>query len=137
MRRGVGSSGWSRSVRYVGNPSLYVNVLFSSSPRADDRAGKSTWLFICNPLFAERLLRATEVMSQAPIDWSQVSILAITPRLRPKLPSTLIALQAIVLKLLQPWGIDGYLEWLQNLRHSYAVRRDRMVRLSLIRLLDV
>ncbi|EIM84645.1 PLP-dependent transferase [Stereum hirsutum FP-91666 SS1] len=66
--------------------------------------GSRLGYFVCNPLFAERLLRGSEVMSQAPSGWSQ----------------------AIVLKLLQSWGIDGYLEWLQNLRHSYAVRRDWM-----------
>jgi aromatic amino acid aminotransferase I / 2-aminoadipate transaminase len=35
--------------------------------------GNRLGYFVCNPLFAERLLRATEVMTQTPSGWSQVS----------------------------------------------------------------
>lgn len=60
---------------------------------------------MCNPLFAERLVRATEVVSQTPSGWSQ----------------------AIILELLRAWGTEGYLQWLSNLRSSYTVRRNWMV----------
>lgn len=62
--------------------------------------------FVGTPLFIERLLRATEVQSQAPSGWSQ----------------------AIVLELLKRWGQDGYLQWLSNVKDAYTVRRDWMVR---------
>lgn len=69
-------------------------------------------------------------MSQAPSGWSQVRryLLLSLVCLGTYSSFTECDLQAIVLKLLQSWGIEGYLEWLQNLRHSYAVRRDWMVR---------
>lgn len=56
-------------------------------------------------MFAERLLRATEVTTQAPSGFSQ----------------------AITLELLNTWGQDGYLKWLSNLKDSYAKRRNWMV----------
>lgn len=58
--------------------------------------------FVANPVFTERLLRATEVETQDPAGLSQ----------------------ALVLGLLQQWGIDGYLIWLQNLQFQYRERRD-------------
>ncbi|KAL4911473.1 hypothetical protein BDW74DRAFT_172932 [Aspergillus multicolor] len=61
--------------------------------------------FIANPLFTERLLRATEVETQDPAGLSQAFILA----------------------LLRKWGVDGYLEWLQRLQEQYRVRRDWLV----------
>lgn len=60
--------------------------------------------YVCNPLFAERLLRATEVESQTPSGWSQ----------------------GIIYSLLQTWGRDGYLTWLSRLRDTYQTRRDAM-----------
>jgi aromatic amino acid aminotransferase I len=56
-------------------------------------------------MFAERLLRATEVTTQAPSGFSQ----------------------AITLELLNTWGQDGYLKWLSNLKDSYTKRRNWMV----------
>ncbi|PYH91571.1 aromatic aminotransferase Aro8 [Aspergillus ellipticus CBS 707.79] len=61
--------------------------------------------FIANSMLAERLLRATEVETQDPPGLSQ----------------------AVVLSLLQNWGMDGYLTWLQNLRLEYQKRRDWMI----------
>ncbi|KAL4992360.1 pyridoxal phosphate-dependent transferase, partial [Aspergillus falconensis] len=61
--------------------------------------------FIANPLFAERLLRATEVETQDPAGLSQ----------------------AFVLALLRKWSVDGYLEWLHRLQRQYQVRRDWIV----------
>ncbi|KAL4738451.1 pyridoxal phosphate-dependent transferase [Aspergillus similis] len=61
--------------------------------------------FVANPLFTERLLRATEVETQDPAGLSQAFILA----------------------LLRKWGVDGYLEWLQRLQGQYRVRRDWIV----------
>ena len=58
--------------------------------------------FIANPMFIERLLRATEVETQDPAGLSQ----------------------AFVLSLLQRWGVDGYLVWLQRLQLQYQTRRD-------------
>lgn len=58
--------------------------------------------FVANPVFTERLLRATEVETQDPAGLSQ----------------------ALVLSLLRRWGIDGYLVWLQSLQFQYRERRD-------------
>jgi aromatic amino acid aminotransferase I len=58
--------------------------------------------FIANPIFAERLLRATEVETQDPSGFSQ----------------------ALVFELLKNWGFDGYLAWQQRLRMEYRTRRD-------------
>ncbi|KAI8237563.1 Aromatic amino acid aminotransferase [Colletotrichum sp. SAR 10_86] len=58
--------------------------------------------FVANPVFTERLLRATEVETQDPAGLSQ----------------------ALVLGLLRRWGIDGYLTWLQSLQFQYRERRD-------------
>ncbi|KAF9260461.1 PLP-dependent transferase [Marasmius fiardii PR-910] len=76
--------------------------------------GNRLGYFICNPVFAERLLRATEVMTQAPAGWSQI----------------------IVEELLTTWGQEGFLRWMTGLRHKYAVRRDWMCD-SLAELFDV
>lgn len=62
--------------------------------------------FIANPMFTERLLRATEVETQDPAGLSQL----------------------FVLGLLQQWTIDGYLLWLQGLQFQYRERRDWLVR---------
>ncbi|OJK04015.1 hypothetical protein ASPACDRAFT_1852931 [Aspergillus aculeatus ATCC 16872] len=62
--------------------------------------------FIAHPFFIQRLLLATEVETQDPSGLSQ----------------------AVALNLLQTWGVDGYLTWLQNLRHEYQARRDWMIR---------
>ncbi|KAK6187986.1 hypothetical protein LQW54_013581 [Pestalotiopsis sp. IQ-011] len=61
--------------------------------------------FVANPLFTERLLRATEVETQDPAGLSQ----------------------ALVLELLTHWSLDGYVAWLQGLRLEYQRRRDWMV----------
>ncbi|KAL0565611.1 hypothetical protein V5O48_016415, partial [Marasmius crinis-equi] len=66
--------------------------------------GNRLGYFVCNPIFAERLLRATEVMTQSPSGWSQI----------------------VIEELLVTWGQQGFLRWLMGLRHSYAVRRDWM-----------
>lgn len=60
---------------------------------------------MANSVFTERLLRATEVETQDPAGLSQV----------------------FVLSLMQRWGMDGYLAWLQNLRNQYHTRRDWMI----------
>lgn len=61
--------------------------------------------FVANPLFTERLLRATEVETQDPSGISQ----------------------ALVLSLLTSWTTSGYITWLQNLRLEYQKRRDWML----------
>lgn len=59
--------------------------------------------FVANPIFTERLLRATEVDTQDPAGLSQ----------------------AFTLGLINSWGgIDGFLGWMQVLRTQYRVRRD-------------
>lgn len=58
--------------------------------------------FVVNPLFWERLLRATEVETQAPSGWSQ----------------------AIIYTLLHKWGIKGYVQWLMTLKNQYQTRRN-------------
>ncbi|KAF8915481.1 pyridoxal phosphate-dependent transferase [Mucidula mucida] len=75
---------------------------FSKTLAPGNRLG---W-FTANPLFAERLLRATEVTTQTPSGWSQV----------------------IITQLLQSWGpgISGYLVWLSRLRSQYEMRRTWM-----------
>ncbi|KAF5392412.1 hypothetical protein D9757_002328 [Collybiopsis confluens] len=60
--------------------------------------------FVCNPVFAERILRATEVTSQAPSGLSQ----------------------ALIEALLTAWGQTGFLRWMANLREIYTMRRDWM-----------
>lgn len=58
--------------------------------------------FVANPVFTERLLRATGVETQDPAGHSQ----------------------ALVLGLLRRWGIHGYLVRLQSLQFQYRERRD-------------
>lgn len=58
--------------------------------------------FIANSVFIERLLRATEVETQGPAGLSQ----------------------AFVTGLLDQWGVDGYFNWLQNLKTQYDRRRN-------------
>ncbi|ESK93944.1 hypothetical protein Moror_12963 [Moniliophthora roreri MCA 2997] len=62
--------------------------------------GNCLGYFVRNPLFAERLLRATEVMSQMPSGWSQ----------------------KVVEELLAIWNQEGSSRWLAGLRHSYGIR---------------
>ncbi|GAA5925167.1 hypothetical protein JCM10213_000550, partial [Rhodosporidiobolus nylandii] len=66
--------------------------------------GNRLGFFVANPLFTERLLRATEVETQTPSGWSQ----------------------GIIYELLRQWGTGGYLQWLSNLRDVYQTRRDTM-----------
>lgn len=61
--------------------------------------------FITNPLFTERLLRASEVETQDPSGLSQ----------------------ALVFALLQSWTQDGFVRWMQHIRIQYQQRRDWMV----------
>jgi aromatic amino acid aminotransferase I / 2-aminoadipate transaminase len=61
--------------------------------------------FVANPMFIERLLRATEVETQDPAGLSQ----------------------AFTLALFKNWGINGYLEWLQGLQFQYMSRRDWLI----------
>lgn len=61
--------------------------------------------FVTNPIFSERLLRALEVDTQDPSGLSQ----------------------AVVLSLLQSWGHEGFVRWMQNIRSEYQRRRDWMV----------
>lgn len=58
--------------------------------------------FIANPIFIERLLRATEVETQDPAGLSQ----------------------AFVTGLLDRWGMEGYFNWLQHLKTQYEQRRN-------------
>jgi aromatic amino acid aminotransferase I / 2-aminoadipate transaminase len=67
--------------------------------------GLRTGYIIANPLFSERLLRVTEVVSQAPSGFSMT----------------------VLAELLSSWGQDGYLKWLSNLRQQYRIRRDWMI----------
>lgn len=64
--------------------------------------GNRLGYFVANPIFIERLLRATEVDIQAPSGWSSV----------------------ILSNMLHSWGTSGYLQWLAQLRNQYRARRD-------------
>lgn len=64
--------------------------------------GNRLGYFVANPIFIERLLRATEVDTQAPSGWSSV----------------------ILSNVLHAWGTSGYLQWLAQLRNQYRARRD-------------
>lgn len=61
--------------------------------------------FVANPIFTERLLRASEVETQDPSGLSQ----------------------AVVLSMLHNWGQDGFVRWMQSIRIQYQQRRDWMV----------
>lgn len=61
--------------------------------------------FIANPIFSERILRALEVDIQDPSGLAQ----------------------GFVLSLLQSWGHDGFVRWMQHIRSTYQMRRDWMV----------
>ncbi|KAH8893456.1 aromatic aminotransferase Aro8 [Thozetella sp. PMI_491] len=56
--------------------------------------------FVANPLFSERLLRASEVETQDPSGLSQ----------------------AVAFSLLHSWGVQGYVSWLRNLCGKYEER---------------
>ncbi|KAF5341482.1 hypothetical protein D9758_013938 [Tetrapyrgos nigripes] len=66
--------------------------------------GNRLGYFICNPIFSERLLRATEVTTQAPGGWP----IAIIEQLVGK----------------QGWGHEGLLRWFWGLRGVYTARRN-------------
>lgn len=70
--------------------------------------------FVCNPLFKERLLRATEATTQAPCGLGQ----------------------AMVTKLLTTWKYEGYVRWLRGIKATYAMRRDWMVSYSIPQCFD-
>ncbi|TRM64742.1 pyridoxal phosphate-dependent transferase [Schizophyllum amplum] len=59
---------------------------------------------VSNPLFHERLARATEVLTQAASGWSQT----------------------IFSELIHTWGQDGYIRWLEGISETYTVRRNWM-----------
>ncbi|KAJ6599100.1 pyridoxal phosphate-dependent transferase [Mycena vulgaris] len=61
--------------------------------------------YTCNPLFAERLERASETSTQAPCGFGQV----------------------LVASTLLEWRYEGYIRWLQALRLQYTMRRDFFV----------
>lgn len=67
--------------------------------------GSRLGYFVANPLFTERLLRATEVETQAASGLSQ----------------------GFLSTLLHTWGLNGYLSWLSQLRDQYQVRRNWIV----------
>ncbi|ETN36262.1 uncharacterized protein HMPREF1541_08539 [Cyphellophora europaea CBS 101466] len=66
--------------------------------------GNRVGFFVTNPIFIERLLRGTEVETQAPSGWAVL----------------------MLSNLLQTWGSAGYLQWLAQLRNQYRARRDWM-----------
>lgn len=59
----------------------------------------------CNPLFAERIERQSEISTQAPCGFSQ----------------------SIIASLLLNWKFDGYIRWLRGVREQYTHRRDFFV----------
>ncbi|KIY71393.1 aromatic aminotransferase Aro8 [Cylindrobasidium torrendii FP15055 ss-10] len=73
---------------------------FSKTVAPGSRIG---W-FTANPLFTERLLRASEVTTQTPSGWSQ----------------------GIIIRLLDEWKLGGFLQWLHGLAAEYQKRRDWM-----------
>ncbi|KAL0579527.1 hypothetical protein V5O48_002456 [Marasmius crinis-equi] len=74
---------------------------FSKNIAPGSRLGWAT----CNPLFAERLERATETSTQAPCGFGQIFV-----------TSTLLQ-----------WKYEGYIRWLKGLRSQYKGRRDDFV----------
>jgi aromatic amino acid aminotransferase I len=58
-----------------------------------------------NAVFSERLLRASETSTQQPSGFTQV----------------------VVGKILESWGMDGWIRWLRGLRAEYRERRDVVV----------
>ncbi|KAJ7368276.1 pyridoxal phosphate-dependent transferase [Mycena albidolilacea] len=61
--------------------------------------------YTCNPLFAERLERASETSTQQPCGFGQ----------------------SLVTATLLEWGYEGYIRWLKALRLQYTMRRDFFV----------
>ncbi|ESK97603.1 aromatic amino acid aminotransferase [Moniliophthora roreri MCA 2997] len=61
--------------------------------------------FTCNPMFAERIERASETSTQAPCGFGQVFV-----------TSTLLQ-----------WKYEGYIRWLKALRIQYKQRRDYFI----------
>ncbi|KAK4056974.1 hypothetical protein OIO90_001874 [Microbotryomycetes sp. JL221] len=74
---------------------------FSKTLAPGNRCGA----FVANPMFIERLIRATEVETQSPSGWSAL----------------------IISSLLHQWGISGYLTWLARLKSEYENRRNVML----------
>ncbi|KIY42913.1 PLP-dependent transferase [Fistulina hepatica ATCC 64428] len=74
---------------------------FSKTVAPGSRLG---W-FTCNPMFAERLERQSEVSSQMPCGFGQ----------------------AMVASLLLKWQYPGYVRWLRALHLQYQQRRDFMI----------
>ncbi|EJU06677.1 PLP-dependent transferase [Dacryopinax primogenitus] len=64
--------------------------------------GSRLGFFTCNPMFAERLLRAGETSTQAPCGFGQ----------------------ALITSLLNGWGMSGWIRWLRGIRAQYTMRRD-------------
>ncbi|KAJ6484992.1 pyridoxal phosphate-dependent transferase [Mycena vitilis] len=65
--------------------------------------------YTCNPMFAERLERASETSTQAPCGFGQASS------------------SSLVTATLLEWGYEGYIRWLKGLRLQYTMRRDFFV----------
>ncbi|KAJ7604554.1 pyridoxal phosphate-dependent transferase [Mycena polygramma] len=61
--------------------------------------------YTCNPMFVERLERASETSTQAPCGFGQ----------------------SLVTATLLEWGYEGYIRWLKGLRLQYTMRRDFFV----------
>jgi aromatic amino acid aminotransferase I / 2-aminoadipate transaminase len=57
-------------------------------------------------MFAERLLRAGEVSTQAPSGFTQSMVTQL---------------------VVKTWGMEGYVRWLKGLRAQYAIRRDALI----------
>lgn len=70
---------------------------FSKTVAPGSRLGWTT----SNTRFAERLLRASETSTQQPSGFAQ----------------------AIVGKILETWGMEGWIRWLRGLRTQYRERR--------------
>mgnify|MGYP001603542461 CR=1 FL=1 len=121
------SFGWRLSPRCDWPVSLYKRRRLTPSvpPGQTLAPGSRLGFYVCNAVFAERLLRATEVSSQSPSGWSQVSGGSFQEKSRLH-----IGLQAIITELLTKWGTFGYLQWLASVRDVYCVRRNWMVRLA-------
>jgi len=61
-----------------------------------------------NARFSERLLRASETSTQQPSGFTQV----------------------MVAKILETWGMDGWVRWLRGLRAQYQERRGEFAEVS-------
>jgi hypothetical protein len=68
-----------------------------------------------NARFSERLLRASETSTQQPSGFTQV----------------------MVAKILETWGMDGWVRWLRGLRAQYQERRGEFADLSAMQGLNI